>query len=242
MIKETLRIYPPMPVTIRRSLKDGMLGRYRIREGRHHPGRDARRAARPALLGTGPRPVRSGTVRDGEGCRPAAPRFHPVLDRQAAVHGARGHVHDAPRRAVRDLQALPAAPRAGRDRGEEHGRDDEAGRGSDHPAAARAPAPRGRRPRRASRRHRPRRPPRARRPGPLLAAAAREWGEPAEIPADERLPPSRDRLRQQLRREQGTGRALRRAQPLLRLHERRDHAERARGVAAARRSRGCSWS
>jgi len=33
VIKETLRIYPPMPVTIRRALKDGMLGRYRIRKG-----------------------------------------------------------------------------------------------------------------------------------------------------------------------------------------------------------------
>jgi cytochrome P450 / NADPH-cytochrome P450 reductase len=33
VIKETMRIYPPMPVTIRRSLKDGMLGRYRIRKG-----------------------------------------------------------------------------------------------------------------------------------------------------------------------------------------------------------------
>jgi cytochrome P450/NADPH-cytochrome P450 reductase len=33
VIKETLRIYPPMPVTIRRSLKDGMLGRYRVRRG-----------------------------------------------------------------------------------------------------------------------------------------------------------------------------------------------------------------
>jgi cytochrome P450 / NADPH-cytochrome P450 reductase len=33
VIKETLRIYPPMPVTIRRSLKDGMLGPYRIRKG-----------------------------------------------------------------------------------------------------------------------------------------------------------------------------------------------------------------
>jgi cytochrome P450 / NADPH-cytochrome P450 reductase len=33
VIKETLRVYPPMPVTIRRSLKDGMLGRYRIRKG-----------------------------------------------------------------------------------------------------------------------------------------------------------------------------------------------------------------
>ena len=33
VIKETMRIYPPMPVTIRRSLKDGVLGRYRIRKG-----------------------------------------------------------------------------------------------------------------------------------------------------------------------------------------------------------------
>jgi cytochrome P450/NADPH-cytochrome P450 reductase len=32
VIKETLRVYPPMPVTIRRSLKDGTLGRYRIRK------------------------------------------------------------------------------------------------------------------------------------------------------------------------------------------------------------------
>src|SRR5581483_7434722 len=32
VIKETLRIYPPMPITIRRSLKDGMLGRYRVRK------------------------------------------------------------------------------------------------------------------------------------------------------------------------------------------------------------------
>jgi cytochrome P450/NADPH-cytochrome P450 reductase len=33
VIKETLRIYPPMPVTIRRSLRDGTLGRYRVRKG-----------------------------------------------------------------------------------------------------------------------------------------------------------------------------------------------------------------
>jgi cytochrome P450/NADPH-cytochrome P450 reductase len=33
VIKETLRVYPPMPVTIRRSLQDGLLGRYRIRKG-----------------------------------------------------------------------------------------------------------------------------------------------------------------------------------------------------------------
>ncbi|HEV7213860.1 MAG TPA: cytochrome P450, partial [Chloroflexota bacterium] len=32
VIKETLRIYPPMPVTIRRSKKDGLLGRYSIRK------------------------------------------------------------------------------------------------------------------------------------------------------------------------------------------------------------------
>jgi cytochrome P450 len=32
VIKETLRIYPPLPVTIRRSLKEGMLGRYRVRK------------------------------------------------------------------------------------------------------------------------------------------------------------------------------------------------------------------
>ena len=33
VIKETLRVYPPLPVTIRRSRKDGTLGRYRIRKG-----------------------------------------------------------------------------------------------------------------------------------------------------------------------------------------------------------------
>jgi len=33
VIKETMRVYPPMPITIRRSLKDGLLGRYRIRKG-----------------------------------------------------------------------------------------------------------------------------------------------------------------------------------------------------------------
>jgi cytochrome P450/NADPH-cytochrome P450 reductase len=33
VIKETLRVYPPLPVTIRRSLKDGTLGRYRVRRG-----------------------------------------------------------------------------------------------------------------------------------------------------------------------------------------------------------------
>ena len=32
VIKETLRLHPPVPVTVRRSLKDGMLGRYRLRK------------------------------------------------------------------------------------------------------------------------------------------------------------------------------------------------------------------
>jgi cytochrome P450 / NADPH-cytochrome P450 reductase len=33
VIKETMRVYPPMPVTIRRSLGDSTLGRYRVRKG-----------------------------------------------------------------------------------------------------------------------------------------------------------------------------------------------------------------
>ncbi|HEX6932954.1 MAG TPA: cytochrome P450 [Streptosporangiaceae bacterium] len=33
VIKEAMRIFPPMPVTIRRSLKDGMLGNYAVRKG-----------------------------------------------------------------------------------------------------------------------------------------------------------------------------------------------------------------
>jgi cytochrome P450/NADPH-cytochrome P450 reductase len=33
VIKEAMRIYPPLPVTIRRSLKNGMLGCYRVRKG-----------------------------------------------------------------------------------------------------------------------------------------------------------------------------------------------------------------
>jgi cytochrome P450 / NADPH-cytochrome P450 reductase len=33
VIKETMRVYPPMPVTIRRSLRDSTLGRYRVRQG-----------------------------------------------------------------------------------------------------------------------------------------------------------------------------------------------------------------
>ena len=41
-------------------------------------------------------------------------------------------------------------------------------------------------------------------------------------PRDQRIPPSRRRVRQQLRHQQGTGRALRRSEPRLRLHQRGD--------------------
>ena len=180
VIKETLRIYPPQPVTIRRSLKDGMLGRYRIRNndiilvGTLAAQRD------PRYWGPDPGRFDPGAVRDGQGRRPAAARLHPVLGREAAVHGPRGHVHDAARRAVRDLPALPAAAGAGRDGAQEHGRDDEAGRRPGHPAAARSRAGAARPdalrpPRRCPRRRPPSRP-------PVAPAAARDWGDPTEIP------------------------------------------------------------
>ena len=113
VIKETLRIYPPMPVTIRRSLKDGMLGRYRIRKddiilvGSLAAQRD------PRYWGPNADAVRPRPVRDGEGRRASAPRLHSVLGRAAAVHGPGSHLHDAARRAVRDVQPLSVAPRAG---------------------------------------------------------------------------------------------------------------------------------
>ena len=52
-------------------------------------------------------------------------------------------------------------------------------------------------------------------------------------PAGQRLPARGDRVRQQLRREQGTGRTVRRAERLQRLHHRRDHPEPARGRGPA---------
>ena len=81
VIKETLRIYPPQPVTIRRSLKDGTLGRYRIRKddiifvGTLAAQRD------PRYWGSDPDRFDPGAVRDREGRRPAASRVHPVLGR-----------------------------------------------------------------------------------------------------------------------------------------------------------------
>ena len=116
VIKETMRVYPPMPITIRRSLKDGTLGRYRVRRGNI---------------------VLVGTLR---------------------------------------VTRPPAGSGSGR---------------------------------------------RAR-----VGTADRE-------PGNERLRPSRDRVRQQLRREQGAGRALRRAERLPRLHQRGDDAGPARRVAVA---------
>ena len=81
VIKETLRIYPPHAGHDPAQPQGRDARPLPHQEGRHHPGRDARRAARPALLGPGPGPVRSRAVRHGEGRRPAAARVHPVLDR-----------------------------------------------------------------------------------------------------------------------------------------------------------------
>ena len=71
------------------------------------------------------------------------------------------------------------------------------------------------------------RPPAPRRP------RGAELGRADGDPGDERVSPSRHRVRQQLRREQGAGGALRRAEPVPRLHERCRNAERARRRAAA---------
>ena len=138
VIKETMRIYPPMPITIRRSLTDGTLGRYRVRKGDIILVGALAAQRDPRYWGPQPDQFDPGQFAMDKVVAPAAARLHPVLDREAAVHGAGGHVHDAPRRAVRDLPALPAAARTGRDGGEEHGRDDETGRGPGHPAATRA--------------------------------------------------------------------------------------------------------
>ena len=59
VIKEALRVYPPMPITIRRSLKDGLLGRYRVRTGTSS---SSGRSRRTGTCGTGAR-IPTGSTR-----------------------------------------------------------------------------------------------------------------------------------------------------------------------------------
>ncbi len=182
VIKETLRIYPPQPVTIRRSLKDGMLGSYRIRKD------DI------ILVGT------LAAQRDPRYWGPDPDRFDPE---QFAME----KVVDRPRHAFipfsigkRQCMAqevtfmmlrvvlfeicrryrLRLAPGATVLKNTVV---------TTKPAAVpiiRLPRelPGGRRPPAAPREQEERPAPAARRerPGPLAPAAAREWGEPAEIP------------------------------------------------------------
>ena len=245
VIKETMRIYPPMPVTIRRSLKDGMLGRYRIRKD------DI------ILVGT------LAAQRDPRYWGPDADRFDPeqfamekVVDRprHAFIPFSIGRrqcmaqevtfmmlrvvlfeiyrnyrLRLAPGATVAKntiVTTKPAAVPIIRLPREQERAPAGGGRGSRPPGRPRSC-------RRLRRSRSPAAAPAAAAP-PVAAPGRRaRVGTADGDPRDERLPPSRDRLRQQLRREQGAGRALRRAEPLPRLHERRDHAERARGVAAA---------
>ena len=135
VIKETMRIYPPMPITIRRSLKDGTLGRYRVRKG------DI------ILVGTlaaqrdtrywGPEPDRFDPEHFAMEKVIGRPRhaFIPFSIGKRQCMAPRGHVHDAACPPVRDLPALPASPGAGRQRRQERRGDDEAG-GRPHRAVA----------------------------------------------------------------------------------------------------------
>ena len=74
VIKETLRVYPPMPVTIRRSLNDGRSA-LRVRKGTSSSSARSPCSA-TALLGTEAE-VRSRTVRDGAGRRGPRHAFIP---------------------------------------------------------------------------------------------------------------------------------------------------------------------
>ncbi len=224
VIKETMRIYPPMPVTIRRSLKNGTLGRYRIRKG------DI------ILVGT------LAAQRDPRYWGPDADRFDPdqfatekVIDRprHAFIPFSIGkrqcmaqevtfmmlrvvlfeiykhyRLRLAPEATVTKNTVVTTKP-------------------AQVPIIRVPREPRRVRPRRPRRRTAADRRARA---GPV--ARARMGTADGDSP-DQRLPASRDRLRQQFRRQQGTGRALRRTKPLPRLHQRRDDAERAGGVIAA---------
>ena len=221
VIKETMRIYPPMPVTIRRSLKDGTLGRYRIRKG------DI------ILVGT------LAAQRDPRYWGPDPDRFDPEQFAMEKVVNRPRHAFIPFSIGKRQCMAqevtfmmlrvvlfeiyrhyrLRLAPGATVTKNTVV---------TTKPAAVpvtRLPRePDGSRPD-AGRVARP--------PGRSRSRRRARVGRTDRDPRHERLPPSRDRVRQQLRREQGAGRALRRTERLPRLHERRDDAERARGVAAA---------
>ena len=227
VIKETLRIYPPMPVTIRRSLKDGTLGRYRVRKG------DI------ILVGT------LAAQRDPRYWGPEADRFDPE---QFAME----KVVDRPRHAFipfsigkRQCMAqevtfmmlrvllfeiykrfqLRLAPGAMVVKNTVV---------TTKPAAVpviRLPRqPDAPRPEPAALHEQP--------AAPAPAVGAR-LGRAHGDPADQCLPPSAHRVRQQLRRQQGAGGAVRRAEPLPRLHQRCAHPERARGSRLRAPSPGC---
>ena len=228
VIKETMRIYPPMPVTIRRSLKDGTLGRYRIRKG------DI------ILVGT------LAAQRDPRYWGPEPDRFDPEQFTMDKIAGRPRHAFIPFSIGKRQCMAqevtfmmlrvvlfevyrryrLRLAPGATVAKNAVV---------TTKPAAvpvirvprdgelARAGRPAGGRGDRAG-------------PfGPFRPCCPRV-GPADGDPAGQRLPAPGDRVRQQLRREQGTGRAVRRAERLPRLHQRRDHPEPARGRGAAHRA------
>ena len=233
VIKETMRIYPPMPVTIRRSLKDGMLGRYRIRKG------DI------ILVGT------LAAQRDPRYWGPNADEFDPEQFAMEKVVNRPRHAFIPFSIGKRQCMAqevtfmmlrvllfevykryrLRLAPGATVVKNTVV---------TTKPAAVpivRVPRePDGRRQAPVALRERAAVAP----PAPCRRRAS--WGEPTEIPETSAYRRSRDRLWQQLRRVQGAGGAVRGAQPLLRLHERGDDAERARRSRRRARSRGCSSS
>ena len=227
VIKETMRIYPPMPITIRRSLRDGTLGRYRVRRG------DI------ILVGT------LAAQLDPRYWGPEADRFDPEQFAMDKVVGRPRHAFIPFSIGKRQCMAqevtfmmlrvvlfeiyrryrLRLAPGATVAKNTVV---------TTKPAAV--PVTRLPRERTGLRV--------GRRPAPLpwlplpaggsrCCASGARVGTAHGDPADERLPPSRDRVRQQLRREQGAGRALRRTERLPRLYHRRDDPERARRSAAA---------
>ncbi len=239
VIKETMRIYPPMPITIRRSLTDGTLGRYRVRKG------DI------ILVGT------LAAQRDPRYWGPQPDRFDPGQFAMDKVVGRPRHAFIPFSIGKRQCMAqevtfmmlrvvlfeiyrhyrLRLAPGATVAKNTVV---------TTKPAAVpviRLPRERtGLEPRAAGLAARPAG--LAARPAAWLCrtaggtatgtASRPPLGTAHGDPADERLPPSGDRVRQQLRREQGAGRAFRRTERIPRLYHRSDHPERARRIVAAR--------